>query len=146
MNVLFLCVANSARSQMAEGLARSVWPASVSVASAGSEPSGIVNPLAVEAMREIGLDISSHESKSYEQLEPSFLGKLDYVIALCAEEVCPLLIHPHATKLKWAYPDPASVGGGREAQLEAFRLVRDQIRERLFSFAPQFETTTRPRS
>jgi arsenate reductase len=104
------------------------------VESAGSEPSGVVNPLAVEAMKEIGIDLTTHRSKFYNQLSPSFLAGIDYVISLCAEEVCPAMVHARAAKLKWPFPDPASVQGSHEERLQAFREVREQIRERLLTF------------
>src|SRR5688572_20610946 len=86
--LLFLCVANSARSQMAEGLARSMLGAGVQVQSAGSKPSR-VNPYAVEVMREIGIDIEGHFSKSVDDIDPA---SVDTVITLCAEEVCPVWV------------------------------------------------------
>ena len=84
--ILFLCVANSARSQMAEGLARALLP-DVDVLSAGSQPT-MVNPYAIEALAELGIDISTHRSKSVDEIAPA---NLDFVITLCAEEVCPVL-------------------------------------------------------
>lgn len=126
MNILFLCVANSARSQLAEGLARTLLGAKANVQSAGSVPSGQVNPLAVEAMREIGIDISSHTSKSIDDLDAEFLDKLDYVVTLCTEEVCPVL-PGNAKKMHWPNPDPAGVEGSRDRQLAAFRTTRDAI-------------------
>src|SRR5512144_665969 len=84
-HLLFLCVANSARSQMAEGIARALAPASVRISSAGAQPSRL-NPLAVKALAEIGIDISSHFSKGVDDLPA---GGVDAVITLCAEEVCP---------------------------------------------------------
>lgn len=85
--ILFLCVANSARSQMAEGLARHIFGSEVEVVSAGSQPSHL-NPLAVEAMGELGIDISSHYSKAVDSLDA---GSFDLVVTLCADEVCPIL-------------------------------------------------------
>ena len=126
MNILFLCVANSARSQLAEGLARSLLGAKANVQSAGSVPSGKVNPLAIETMKEIGIDISSHTSKSIDDLDAQFLDRLDYVVTLCAEEVCPVL-PSKAKKLHWPNPDPAGVEGSRDQQLTVFRATRDAI-------------------
>ena len=139
MNILFLCVANSARSQIAEGLAKQIFPNSVFIESAGSEPSGKVNPLAVESMREIGIDISSHHSKFYDTLSPSFLAGLDYVIALCAEEVCPTVIHDRAKKLKWPFPDPAAAKGTQQDQLAAFVKARNDIQTRLVAFEAELK-------
>lgn len=124
-HVLFLCVANSARSQMAEGLARSLAPASVTISSAGSVPSSL-NPFAVRALAEVGLDISKHFSKSIDQV-PS--AGVDVVITLCAEEVCPVYLG-RALRVHWGLPDPAHVEGD-EAKLNAFRSVRDELRRRL---------------
>lgn len=126
--VLFLCVANSARSQMAEGLARHVFGDAVEVLSAGSQPSRL-NPLAVEAMRELGIDISNHYSKAVESLDA---GSFDLVVTLCADEVCPML-PGRVQRLHWPITDPAIVDpevdhGGA---LAAFRTARDQIQQRL---------------
>ena len=126
MNILFLCVANSARSQMAEGLAKKILGSAYNIQSAGSEPSGKVNPLAVEVMNEIGIDVSIHHSKAIDDLSKDFLDNLDYVITLCAEEVCPVL-PTKANKLHWPNPDPAAVTGSHSQQLAAFRMARENI-------------------
>ena len=94
MNILFLCVANSARSQMAEGLAKSMLGQGHNIQSAGSIPSGEVHPNAVIAMDEIGIDIRDQFSKSTDDLDKDFIDNLDYAITLCAEEVCPVLCAP----------------------------------------------------
>jgi arsenate reductase (thioredoxin) len=125
-HVLFLCVANSARSQMAEGIARALAPAGVTVSSAGSKPSR-VNPLAVRALDEIGLDLRGHSSKSVDSISPD---GVDAVITLCAEEVCPVFLG-EATRVHWGLPDPAGAGSTEEEQLQAFRDVRDELRRRL---------------
>jgi arsenate reductase (thioredoxin) len=125
-HVLFLCVANSARSQMAEGIARSLAPAGVKISSAGSQPSR-VNPLAIRALDEIGIDIRSHSSKSVDSI--SLVG-VDAVITLCAEEVCPVFLG-EAHRVHWGLPDPAGAGRTEEEQLQAFRNVRDELRRRL---------------
>jgi arsenate reductase len=125
-HVLFLCVANSARSQMAEGIARSLAPAGMNVSSAGSQPSR-VNPLAIRVLDEIGIDIRSHTSKSVDSLPP---GGIDAVITLCAEEVCPVFLG-NARRIHWGLPDPASAEGSESERLESFRKVRDEIRRRL---------------
>jgi arsenate reductase len=125
-HVLFLCVANSARSQMAEGIARSLAPAGVKISSAGSQPSR-VNPLAIRALDEIGIDIRSHTSKSVDSISPA---GVDAVITLCAEEVCPVFLGK-AHRVHWGLPDPAGAAGSEEEQLEAFRNVRDELRRRL---------------
>ncbi len=125
-HLLFLCVANSARSQMAEGIARSLAPASVTVSSAGSQPSR-VNPLAIRALDEIGIDIRGQRSKSVETIAPE---GVEAVITLCAEEVCPVFLG-EAHRLHWGLPDPAGAGRTEEEQLQAFRNVRDELRRRL---------------
>ncbi len=121
---LFLCVANSARSQMAEGIARSLAPEGVTVASAGSEPSS-VRPEAIEALSEIGVDITSHHSKSVDDIPPE---GMEAVITLCAEEVCPVWLGK-AHRVHWGLPDPAAVEG--DGRLDAFRVARDELHRRL---------------
>jgi thioredoxin type arsenate reductase len=125
-HVLFLCVANSARSQMAEGIARSLAPSGVKVSSAGSAPSRL-NPLAVRALAEIGIDISGQRSKSVDEIPP---GDVDAVVTLCAEEVCPVFLGK-ALRVHWGLPDPAAAAGSDEERLKAFRDVRDELRRRL---------------
>jgi arsenate reductase len=137
MKILFMCVANSARSQLAEGLAREIFP-DYQIQSAGSHP-GILNPFAVESMKEMGIDISRHYSKSVTDLSPDFLDQLDYVITLCAEEVCPVLISK-AKKMHWPFPDPAvPVSHSPEESLSRFRETRDKIKTRLLDFKKAME-------
>lgn len=124
-HVLFLCVANSARSQMAEGIARSLAPEGVRVSSAGSEPTS-VREEAIRALGEIGIDISGHRSKGMEEIE----RPVDAVVTLCAEEVCPAWLGP-ALRVHWGMPDPAAVDSSPEARLDAFREVRDELVRRL---------------
>ncbi len=124
--VLFLCVANSARSQMAEGLARHRFGEGVKVQSAGSLPSR-VNPLAIRALAEIGIDISHQQSKSVTEIDPA---TVDVVVTLCAEEVCPVFLGK-AKRLHWPLPDPAAAEGTGEERLARFRDVRDEIRQRM---------------
>ena len=133
-SILFLCVANSARSQMAEGLGRLIFGDRVSVMSAGSEPSK-VNPSAVEVMRELGVDLTMHHSKSVQTIDPSTVGT---VITLCAEEVCPVFLGK-ARRLHWPIPDPASKDPSipREEMLARFRTARDTIRGMLERFAAE---------
>jgi arsenate reductase len=127
-----MCVANSARSQLAEGLARDIFP-DAEIRSAGSHP-GKLNPFAIEVMKEIGIDISKHFSKSYDDLPPRFIVSLNYVITLCAEEVCPTMVSK-AKKQHWPFPDPASKEPISEAEsLRRFREARDNIRTRLLEF------------
>jgi arsenate reductase len=125
-HVLFLCVANSARSQMAEGIARALAPATVEISSGGSEPTQL-NPLAVKALAELGIDISGHRSKSVNDVPPD---DVDAVITLCAEEVCPVFLG-RARRVHWALADPAQAGANEVERLQAFRDVRDELRRRL---------------
>lgn len=136
MKILFLCVANSARSQLAEGLAKSLFGKKAEVESAGSEPSGKVQPWAVESLKEVGIDISQNWSKSYDQLSPKFLVDLDFVITLCAEEVCPVMISK-AKRLHWPVKDPAKVSEAEKA--EAFRVARDEIKVKLEAFGSELK-------
>ena len=138
MNLLFMCVANSARSQLAEGLARQVFP-DAEVKSAGSQPS-MLNPYAVSVMKEIGVDISNHYSKSVDELPPTFVAGADYVITLCAEEVCPTVVAKGAKKLHWPFPDPATKDKLPESEmLKRFREARDAIHSRLKDFKIEIE-------
>jgi arsenate reductase (thioredoxin) len=98
-HILFLCVANSARSQMAEGIARSLAPQGVTVSSAGSSPPS-VRPQAIRVLNEIGIDISGHRSKGLESIDT---GSVDAVITLCAEEVCPVFLGK-AHRVHWGLP------------------------------------------
>jgi protein-tyrosine-phosphatase/N-acetylglutamate synthase-like GNAT family acetyltransferase len=130
-SVLFLCVANSARSQMAEGLARALFGKLVRVQSAGSQPSR-VNPHAITAMREAGIDITDQRSKSVDEIDPA---SVQAVITLCAEEVCPLWPDKIA-RMHWPLPDPASSDPAMPAEmvLARFRTARDALRSRLWAF------------
>lgn len=129
-DLLLLCVANSARSQMAEGWARSLFGAQMRVQSAGSRPSR-VNPYAIEVMQEVGIDLTKHESKSVDTIRPE---SVDTVITLCAEEVCPLFLGK-ARRLHWAIPDPASEQPlSREELLTRFRAARDELQRRLVAW------------
>ncbi len=137
MKILFMCVANSARSQLAEGLAKKVF-SDAEIESAGSHP-GKLSPYAAAVMKEIGIDISAHHSKTVDDLSSQFLEGLDYVITLCAEEVCPVLLSK-AKKLHWPHPDPATKKPLPEAQiLERFRKARDDIHKRLKAFKEELQ-------
>jgi arsenate reductase len=133
-SILFLCVANSARSQMAEGLARSLFGDRARVQSAGSQPSR-VNPYAIEVMHELGVDLASHTSKSVNAIDPA---SVDIVITLCAEEVCPVILGK-LRRLHWSIPDPASTDPSlsRDEMLRRFRTARDAIRAQLEGFAAE---------
>lgn len=126
--ILFLCVANSSRSQMAEGLAREILGPGAQVSSAGSQPTR-VNPNAVAAMAEIGIDISGHGATAVRAIDPA---TVDLVVTLCAEEVCPIL--PGSVKrLHWPIADPAPDDDNLPPDeiLARFRTARDQIRMRI---------------
>ena len=126
--VLFLCTGNSARSQMAEGLLRSMASDRFDAVSAGTQPKG-VHPRTIDAMRELGIDVSSHSSKDVQQ----FLNEnFDYVITVCdrAKQACP--IFPGAEPIHWGFNDPADAQP--EQQMEAFRRVRNEIQQRLRLF------------
>jgi len=124
--ILFLCVANSARSQMAEGIARALLPPEVKVWSAGSRPTR-VRPEAIAVLREIGIDISPHRSKTVSEVPAS---QVDTVITLCGEEECPVFLG-RARRLHWGLPDPAALDGGEPERLDAFRRTRDELRRRI---------------
>lgn len=127
-SVLFLCVANSARSQMAEGLARALFGDTVRVQSAGSQPSR-VNPFAIAALADLGLDITAQRSKSVDDIDPA---SVDLVITLCAEEVCPVFLS-RAARMHWPLTDPDRKHEALtdEQRLQHFRDTRDQLRARL---------------
>ena len=130
--VLILCTGNSARSQMAEGLLRHDGGDRFEVASAGVSPTN-VRPEAIAAMREIGIDISGHTSKSVDEFTKQ---EFDYVITVCdhANEQCP--VFPGETKrIHWSFDDPAATQGNEQVRLSVFRRVRDEIRNRLRLFA-----------
>lgn len=132
MKILFLCVANSARSQMAEGLARFLFSDHAVVASAGSEPRQ-VNPLAIQAMANMGIDISAHESKS---IAAVLSNDIDLVVTLCADEVCPV-VAAGTKKVHWPFADPADARGSDEQRLAKFVAIRDQIRAKLIAFGEE---------
>jgi len=129
--VLILCTGNSARSQMAEGLLRHDAGDRFEVESAGVNPTA-VKPEAVQVMLEVGIDISTHHSKSVDEFTDQ---EFDYVITVCdnAREQCP--VFPRNTqRIHWSFEDPALASGDAETRLAVFRKVRDEIRERLKRF------------
>jgi arsenate reductase len=130
--VLFLCIHNSARSQMAEGFARSFAPSTVEVMSAGTEP-GKVHERAIEVMREAGLDITGQSSKPLDAVP---WREADTVVTLCgeADEACPTLAGS-VRRVHWPLPDPSAAPKAK--QLEVFREVRDEIRWRVASLWPR---------
>ncbi len=126
MNILFLCVGNSARSQIAEGLANDMFGNNHVIRSAGSCPIGKVNEHALIALEDIGIDISSYKSKAIEDLDKDFINNLDFVITLCAEEVCPVL--PSKAKLlHWVNEDPVNDKLNEVQSKIAFSKTRDNI-------------------
>lgn len=129
--VLILCTGNSARSQMAEGILRDIAGDRFEVESAGTAPSR-VRPEAIEAMSEIGIDISSYRSKSVDEFSSQ---PFDQIITVCdnAKENCPVF-PGRANRIHWSFEDPAAVKGTETEQLDAFRRIRDEIRERLRRF------------
>jgi len=132
IHVLVLCTGNSARSQMAEGLFRTIGRTSVVVQSAGSAPANHINPYAVQVMAEVGIDISQQQPKQVDSL----LGQaFDYVITVCdnARDNCPYFPGP-TERLHWSFADPASVVGGDDTKLPAFRAVREGLTACITSF------------
>jgi arsenate reductase len=130
--VLILCTGNSARSQMAEGLLRHLAGDRFEVVSAGVSPTH-VRPEAITAMREIGIDISDHHSKSVDEFSDQ---EFDYVITVCdnANEQCP--VFPGKTeRIHWSFEDPAAAEGEENARLDVYRRVRDEILQRLRVFS-----------
>lgn len=132
MRVLFLCTHNSSRSQMAEGLLRACGGDAYEVFSAGTQPR-VVHPLAIKAMREIGIDISDQRAKGIEEFHDQV--PMDLVVTVCDEaaEACPFF--PNARhQAHWGFPDPSLVQGTEEEKLAAFRHIRDLIAVRLNQF------------
>lgn len=129
--ILFLCTANSCRSQMAEGIFNYFFGDKIAAFSAGTEPSH-VNTLAIGVMKEIDIDISSHRSKNLSEFDGQ---TFDYVITLCGEanETCPLYIGG-TKKIHIGFDDPAKANGTKEEVLVEFRRVRDEIKEKLTAF------------
>jgi arsenate reductase len=129
--VLILCTGNSARSQMAEGLLRHDAGNRFEVESAGTKP-GRVRPEAIAVMKEIGIDISGHRSKSVDEFASR---RFDYVLTVCdnAKESCPIF-PGHTSRIHKSFEDPAALEGTGEERLALFRRVRDEIREYLKTF------------
>jgi arsenate reductase len=130
--ILILCTGNSARSQIAEGLFRHFGKADVEVFSAGTHPASMVHPLAVEAMKQRGIDISTQWSKSISEFDGQ---QFDYVITVCddAYQECP--VYPGAKQqLHWSTPDPSFVGGTEEERLRAFRETVASLETRIKEF------------
>jgi arsenate reductase len=128
--VLFLCTGNSARSQMAEAFLRRFGGDDFEAYSAGLEPKGL-NPLTVQVMEEIGISMEGHSSKSVHE----YLGKIlfQYLITVCdqAEKNCPTIWPGISHKMHWSFEDPAAFSGPEDQKLTRFRLIRDQIQEKV---------------
>lgn len=127
--VLVLCTGNSCRSHLAEGILRAAAGDVIDVASAGSKPAGYVHPLAIRAMKEIGIDISQHRSKHLDE----FLNrKVETVITVCgnADQACPMF-PGQVNRYHWGFDDPAHATGTEEEQFAVFQRVRDEI-QRVF--------------
>lgn len=128
-NVLFVCVHNSARSQMAEAFLNSIGADKFRAESAGLEP-GVLNPLVVEVMKDAGIDISGNDTTSVDEM----LGKdFDYVITVCDEanaQRCPVF-PGGGKKLHWGFPDPSVLKGTRDEQLVEIKCIRDQIKNKI---------------
>ena len=136
-NVLFICVHNSARSQMAEAWLNHICGDFFTAESAGLEP-GTLNPLVVEAMQEVGIDISKKKTQAVFDVFKS--GKLfSYVITVCDEtsaEKCPIFAGV-AKRLHWSFPDPSTLVGSRENKLVEVRKIRDEIRSKIESWCDE---------
>ena len=141
--ILFLCAANSTRSQMAAGLARKLFGTRLTVESVGSEPSHL-NPYSIEVMREVGVDLTAHRSKSLQSIDPDTVGT---VITLAAEEMSPVFL-TNARRLHWPIQDPASEDNSlsRDEVLMRFRMARDQIQTRLEVLAALLDVPESPRA
>jgi arsenate reductase (thioredoxin) len=129
--VLFLCTGNSARSQMAEGMARTLSERKMDAFSAGTHPKGL-HPMAEQVMSEAGIDISRHRSKGIGEFDGQ---AFDYVITVCdqANEACPVWPGTRE-RIHWSFDDPAAAQGSEAERLEVFRRVRDEIRQRVQLF------------
>ncbi|WP_423409198.1 arsenate reductase (thioredoxin) [Heyndrickxia sp. MSNUG] len=130
--IYFLCTGNSCRSQMAEGWAKKYMGDEWNVKSAGLEAHGL-NPNAIKAMNEVGIDITGHTS---DVIDPEILNNADLVVTLCghADEHCPVT-PPHVKREHWGFDDPAKAEGTEEEKWAVFQSVRDQISDRIKTFA-----------
>lgn len=131
MKVLFLCVQNSARSQMAEAIARHICGSKLEVASAGSHPAKEVHPMALSVLNESGIKTDQLRPKTIDELPTGFLQSVDLVITLCHDEICPV-IPSNAKKLSWPLPDPASVPD--LSRKFAFEATKENIIEKIIEF------------
>ena len=139
MRIVFICVANAARSQMAEGIARAMAPFGVEIMSAGSAPK-TVHPMAIAAMQEVGLDISQHRSKHFNALP----HEVNVVIRLCAEENCPVSWN-ECEQIHWPIADPAGDDDSNpDDGLDAFRKAREELRDHLRHYFRRMEDSPVP--
>lgn len=131
--ILILCTGNSCRSQMAEGILRAVLGSELQVASAGSKPAGFVDPKAVLVMKEIGIDISGHRSKHFDEL---MHHNVETLITVCGDvnQACPMFLG-QVNRHHWPFDDPARAQGDANQQLQEFRRVRDDIRRVFEAYA-----------
>ena len=131
--ILVLCTGNSCRSHLAEGILRAASGGKFRVASAGSKPAGYVHPLGIEAMKEIGIDISAHRSK---HLDEFLSEKVETVITVCgnADQACPMF-PGQVNRHHWGFDDPAHAEGSDEEKMQVFRRVRDEIRRVFEAYA-----------
>ena len=124
--VLFVCVENSCRSQIAEGFAKHLGKDILEVYSAGSKPSGKVNPIAIQVMRESNIDISKQKSKGFNDLA---IKKFDYVITLGCQDICPFV--PADKHIEWEIADP------KDKDIAFFRKIRDEIKDKIIGFTKE---------
>jgi arsenate reductase (thioredoxin) len=131
--VLILCTGNSCRSHMAEGILRAAAGDVLDVQSAGSKPAGYVHPLAIRALGEIGIDLSSHHSK---HLDEFLSSDVETVVTVCgnADQVCPMF-PGQVNRHHWGFDDPAHATGSEDEQMAVFRRVRDEIRRVFEAYA-----------
>ena len=136
--ILILCTGNSCRSHLAEGILRAAVGESAEVASAGSDPAGYVHPMAVEVMKEIEIDISTHTSK---HLDEFLQREVHTVITVCgnADQACPIF-PGQAEKHHWPFDDPAKATGSEEEIRAVFRRVRDEIRAKFEAYAAKIRS------
>lgn len=139
IKVLFVCIHNSARSQMAEAFLKQLGADRFDVMSAGIEP-GTLNPLVIETMKEVGIDISGNKTNDiFEYFDTA--ASFNYVITVCDEasaERCPIF-PGHAQRLHWSFPDPSTLQGTDEEKLKAIREIRDSIKAKIQTWIPALD-------
>jgi arsenate reductase len=142
--ILILCTGNSCRSHLAEGILRRATGDLLEVHSAGSNPAGYVHPMAIQVMKEIGIDISGHASK---HMNDFLARKVDTVITVCgnADQACPMF-PGQVNRYHWGFDDPAHASGTEEEKLAIFRTVRDQIKLVFEAYAAGYREGRQPKS